>query len=100
MDTVELAGALRALAAPSRLKIIELLQTRSFCVRALTARLDISQPAVSQHLAVLKQAGLVDSDRKGTMVHYRVDRERLEAVMNALAVVGKVGVPGSARVVR
>jgi DNA-binding transcriptional ArsR family regulator len=90
METVELAQALQALAVPSRLKILELLQSHPYCVRALTAHLDISQPAVSQHLAVLKRAGLVDADRDGTMVHYRINPSRFEQVVTSLRVVGRV----------
>lgn len=98
MDAAELAEALKALAAPSRLKIMELLQSHPYCVRALTVRLDISQPAVSQHLAVLKRAGLVDADKEGTMVHYRVNPERFEHVVKALGVVGRVRFPEAAKV--
>lgn len=98
MEAVELAEALRALAAPSRLKIMELLKSHPYCVRALTARLDISQPAISQHLAVLKQAGLVDADKEGTMVHYRVNPERFEQVMKALGSVGRFRFPEAAKV--
>ena len=100
MDTAELAQALKALAVPSRLSIIELLQAHPYCVGALTMRLDISQPAVSQHLAVLKRAGLVDADRHGTKVHYRVNAERYEQVMQALAAVVRVGHRGPCRPTR
>ena len=93
MEAVELAEALRALSAPSRLKIMELLQSHPYCVRALTVRLDISQPAVSQHLAVLKRAGLVEADKEGTMVHYRVNATRFGEVVKALGVVGRVRFP-------
>ncbi len=88
MELNELSDVLKALAAPSRLKIVHLLRTRSFCVNALTRRLDISQPAVSQHLAVLKGAGLVEASKAGTMVHYRVNVERLERAQAALAGLG------------
>ena len=91
METAELAEALKALALPSRLKIVELLRSRRYCVRALTMRLDISQPAVSQHLAVLRRAGLVEAERNGTMVHYRVNLQRFEQVMTALDAVGRSG---------
>jgi DNA-binding transcriptional ArsR family regulator len=98
METAELAEALKALAAPSRLKIMELLQSHPYCVRALTVRLDISQPAVSQHLAVLKRAGLVEADREGTMVHYRVNPERFEDVVKALGILGRVRCPETTKV--
>ncbi len=91
METSELAEALRALAVPSRLKIIGLLQSHPYCVGALALRLNISQPAVSQHLAVLKRAGLVDADKEGTMVHYRINPQRFEQVAKALGIVGRSG---------
>lgn len=90
MDEAQLAEALKALAAPSRLKIMELLRLRPYCVRALTILLDISQPAVSQHLGVLKRVGLVDADKKGTMVHYRANQERFQSVIKALGIVGHI----------
>ena len=90
METVELAEALKAIAVPSRLKIIDLLRSHSYCVKGLTVRLDISQPAVSQHLAVLKRAGLVDADKDGIMVHYRINPERFEQVLTALGATGLV----------
>ncbi len=98
MEAAELAEALRALAAPSRLKIVELLQSHHYCVRALTIRLDISQPAVSQHLAVLRRAGLVSADKEGTMVHYRVNAARFDQVMTALGDVGRLRFPKAASV--
>ena len=98
MESTQLAEALKALAAPSRLKIIELLQSHPYCVRALTVRLDISQPAVSQHLAVLKRAGLVDANREGTMIHYRVNATRFGEVVKALGVVGRVRFPETVKV--
>ena len=98
MEAAELAEALKALGAPSRLKIIELLQSHQYCVRALTVRLAISQPAVSQHLAVLKRASLVEADKVGTMVHYRVNPERFERVVKALGVVGRVRLPETVKV--
>lgn len=91
MNAKELSEALKALAVPSRLKIMELLSTRSYCVNALTARLGISQPAVSQHLAVLKRAGLVDTSKAGTKVHYRVNVGRFERILEALGTVGAAG---------
>ena len=49
------------------------------CVGALARQLGVSQSAVSQHLAVLRAAGLVADERRGYFVHYRLDRERLAA---------------------
>src|SRR5881394_2508655 len=62
----------QALADPSRRAIFESLTRGEVAVKELTARFDISQPAVSQHLATLKQAGLVNARREGRCVYYRV----------------------------
>lgn len=63
----------QALADPSRRAIFESLTRGEAAVKDLTARFDISQPAVSQHLANLKEAGLVNARREGRLVYYRVD---------------------------
>jgi len=62
----------KALADPSRRAIFASLTRGEVSVRDLTARFDISQPAVSQHLAALKDAGLVNGRREGRCVYYRV----------------------------
>ena len=61
-----------ALADPSRRAILEALTRGEAAVKELTARFHISQPAVSQHLAHLKEVGLVDARRDGRCVYYRV----------------------------
>ena len=67
-----LAEIFKALSDPTRLKIIRLLSRRKpmLCVGALAHRLGISQPAVSQHLRVLKNAGILRAHRLGFHVHY------------------------------
>jgi DNA-binding transcriptional ArsR family regulator len=65
--------ALEALGDPTRRAIFELLVERPRAVRALADRLPVSRPAVSQHLKVLKQAGLVIDRADGTRRVYRVD---------------------------
>jgi DNA-binding transcriptional ArsR family regulator len=63
----------QALAVPSRRAIFESLAQGEAAVKDVTARFDISQPAVSQHLAVLKEAGLVRARREGRRGYYRVE---------------------------
>jgi len=65
------------LAVESRLRIIKLLRGGPLCVGALAARLDISQSAVSQHLRILRDAGLVAPERRGYFVHYRLNERAL-----------------------
>jgi DNA-binding transcriptional ArsR family regulator len=75
----------RALADPSRRAIFESLTHGEAAVRDLTPRFDISQPAVSQHLAVLREAGLVAERREGRLVYYHVEPKGLRPLVNWIA---------------
>src|SRR3712207_9547899 len=75
----------QALADPSRRAIFESLARGEAAVKELTARFDISQPAVSQHLAALKDAGLVNGRREGRCVYYRVEPRRLQPLIDWIA---------------
>src|SRR6476660_8223858 len=72
----------RALADPSRRAIFESLMRGEAAVKDLTARFDISQPAVSQHLATLKGAGLVNARREGRCVYYRVQPRGMKPLID------------------
>ena len=72
----------QALADPSRRAIFESLTRGEAMVKDLTARFDISQPAVSQHLATLKDAGLVEGRRDGRCVYYRVEPRGLKPLVD------------------
>jgi ArsR family transcriptional regulator len=75
------AGLLKALSDPIRLRLMSLLAAADeACVCDLTAPFDVSQPTISHHLKVLRDAGLVDCERRGTWVWYRARREALDAV--------------------
>lgn len=71
-----------ALADPSRRAIFESLTRGEVAVKELTARFDISQPAVSQHLAALKHAGLVQGRREGRNVFYRVEPRGMKPLID------------------
>ncbi|NLY76153.1 MAG: winged helix-turn-helix transcriptional regulator [Firmicutes bacterium] len=71
---------LKSLADETRFKIITLLLSHDFCVGALARRLNISEAAVSQHLRVLRKAGVVKGEKRGYYTHYWVDRETLKKV--------------------
>jgi DNA-binding transcriptional ArsR family regulator len=75
----------QALADPSRRAIFESLTHGEAAVKDLTARFDISQPAVSQHLAALKDAGLVISRRAGRCVYYRVEPRGMQPLIDWIA---------------
>jgi len=75
----------QALADPSRRAIFESLTRGEAAVKDLTARFDISQPAVSQHLAALKGAGLVHGRREGRCVYYRVEPKGMKPLVDWIA---------------
>ena len=75
----------RALADPTRRAILERLTRGEAAVKDLTARFAISQPAVSQHLATLRAAGLVSERREGRLVYNRVDLKGLRPLVDWIA---------------
>jgi len=75
----------QALVDPSRRAIFESLARGEAAVKELTARFDISQPAVSQHLATLKHAGLVRARRDGRCVYYRVAPRGMKPLIDWIA---------------
>ncbi|MGW6504108.1 ArsR/SmtB family transcription factor [Nonomuraea angiospora] len=74
-DAVELARMFKALSDPVRLRLLSLIASYEggeACVCDLTGPFDVSQPTISHHLKVLREAGLVGSERRGTWVYYWV----------------------------
>ncbi|HEU5470635.1 MAG TPA: metalloregulator ArsR/SmtB family transcription factor [Actinophytocola sp.] len=71
-QAVDLARAFKALADPVRLRLLSLITSAEgeTCVCDLTAGFDLTGPTISHHLKVLREAGLVDSERRGTWVFY------------------------------
>lgn len=74
----EAAELFKLLSVDKRIEIIELLKKGDMNVNTLAEKLGITQSAVSQHLRVLKAAGLVTNERKGYWVHYSLNRKALE----------------------
>ena len=82
------AATLAALADPVRLRIVSMLVASpdgTACGCDLEQPLGISQPTVSHHLRILREAGLVIGERDGRWVHYRVVKERLAEIRDAFA---------------
>jgi DNA-binding transcriptional ArsR family regulator len=73
INVKESASLLRALGEDTRLRIVGLLLVRERCVTDLVAQLKRSQPMVSHHIKVLKQAGILQNLRKGNQIFYRVN---------------------------
>jgi ArsR family transcriptional regulator len=85
---VELAQVFKALGDPVRLRLLSMIASRAggeVCVCDLTPAFDLSQPTISHHLKLLRQAGLIDSERRGTWVYYRLVPETTDRLAGVLA---------------
>ncbi|SEG84566.1 transcriptional regulator, ArsR family [Thermomonospora echinospora] len=96
-EAAELASLFKAIADPVRLRLLSLIACHEggeACVCDLTAAFELTAPTISHHLKVLKRAGLIDSQRRGTWVYYRLNPgmlERLSAILGP-----RTAVPASA----
>ncbi len=95
-DAENLAARLKALADPARLRLLSFIAAQpdgEACVCHLTAPVGLSQPTVSHHLRVLHDAGLLERDKRGAWVFYRVVSERIESLRDALATTTTTATP-------
>lgn len=86
-EAVPLALRFKALGDPARLRLLSLIsahESGTACVCDLTEPLGLSQPTVSHHLKVLREAGLVTGERRGTWVHYSLVPGTLQELSRAL----------------
>lgn len=95
VQAVEGAAVFKALADPIRLRLMSIIASAGVevCVCDLTGQFEVSGPTISHHLRVLREAGLVDCERRGTWVYYWPVPERLQWVSSLLAVPIKALVP-------
>ena len=75
---------LKALGDSKRFMLLQLMSERSYCVRALARRSQLSESAVSQHLKILREAGLVYGVKRGYYTHYCVDKDALGRIIGEL----------------
>jgi len=81
----EVARRFRALGDPTRVSIVNRLASAGeVCVCDLTAAFDLSQPTISHHLRILRDAGLVDVERRGKWAYYRLATEAIDRLGAAL----------------
>jgi ArsR family transcriptional regulator, arsenate/arsenite/antimonite-responsive transcriptional repressor len=80
-----MAALFHALSDPTRLEILRCLASCERCVCDLTDALDASQPRLSFHLKVLREAGLVSDRRSGRWVYYTVNRDALQEASRSVA---------------
>lgn len=88
-QAVELAAIFKALGDPVRLRLLSLIAAaeadKGVCVCELTPAFELSQPTISHHLKLLRQAGLVGSERRGTWVYYWLRPEVTDRLASLLA---------------
>ncbi len=80
MELKQYYDILKTISDESRFKIINILLNHDLCVGGLAKQLDISKPAVSQHLQVLRKIGVVTGEKRGYYTHYIVNRSLLKQV--------------------
>ncbi|MFL6072548.1 MAG: ArsR/SmtB family transcription factor [Mycobacteriales bacterium] len=94
-QAVELARAFKAIGDPVRLQLLSMIASATegeACVCDLTPAFDLSGPTISHHLKVLREAGLIDCERRGTWVYYWIIPGKLQALGQLLRIP-----PGPAR---
>jgi ArsR family transcriptional regulator len=87
LAAVDLAKGFKALGDPVRLRLLSLIAAKAgdeVCVCDLTGAFEVTGPTISHHLRVLREAGLIDCQRRGTWVYYRVVPARLAALSRLL----------------
>jgi len=85
-EAAQIAALFRVLGEPARLQLLSFIAVqpdREACVCQLIKPLGLSQPTVSHHLKVLYEAGLLEKERRGTWMYYRLVPERLEDLQKA-----------------
>ncbi|MDT0459392.1 metalloregulator ArsR/SmtB family transcription factor [Streptomyces sp. DSM 41527] len=98
-QAVELSKVFKALGDPVRLRLLSMIASKAggeVCVCDLTPAFDLSQPTISHHLKLLRQAGLIDCERRGTWVYYWLLPEMTDRLAGILT--RPVGEPLPARV--
>ena len=88
-DAVDLAPLFKALGDPARLRLLSLIACHEggeACVCELIDAFDLSAPTISHHLKVLRESGLITSERRGTWIYYRISPE---VIARASAILGE-----------
>ncbi|ANU28506.1 ArsR/SmtB family transcription factor [Planococcus versutus] len=80
-SAADVTTCLKAVSDPTRLMMMKLVETNELCVCQFVEMFDMSQPAISQHLRKLKQAGLVKEKRRGQWRFYSMNKESVHAVL-------------------
>jgi len=85
VNAEKLAGIFKLLSVEARIRIVQALKRRALCVTELTSQLGISQEATSQHLRVLRDAGIVKFQKRGFHVYYSLDKQNVALMCKAIS---------------
>jgi ArsR family transcriptional regulator, arsenate/arsenite/antimonite-responsive transcriptional repressor len=99
----EMAVLFKAVADPLRLRLLSLIACHpggESCVCDLTGEFDVTAPSISYHLKILREAGLISSERRGTWVYYRVMPQVMARMSAVLAPAGGSAAPAEVMVTR
>jgi DNA-binding transcriptional ArsR family regulator len=90
-DAEKLAGIFKLFSVEARVSIVQALKRRSLCVTELTSQLGISQEATSQHLRVLRDAGIVWFQKRGFHVYYSLEKQNMAFIHKAVSALFEPG---------
>jgi DNA-binding transcriptional ArsR family regulator len=85
-DAAKLAGIFKLFSVEARVRIIQSLKKRGMCVTEIMSQLGISQEATSQHLRVLRDAGIVRFQKRGFHVYYSLDKQNAAYIHKTISV--------------
>lgn len=80
----ENAQLFKALSHPTRLHIVDMIRDRHPCVKVMEEELGVAQPNISQHLSLLRNLGIVEAEREGNQVCYRIKNNRVLKLLDAI----------------
>jgi len=83
-DAEKLAGIFKLFSVGARVRIVQALKRRAMCVTELTSQLGISQESTSQHLRVLRNAGVVWFQKRGFNVYYSLDKQNMASMYKTI----------------
>lgn len=87
---MEQTTVLKAISDETRMKILKLLLKHNYCVRALARNLKLSEATISQHLKILREAGLLVGEKRGYFMHYDVERAVLHELAREIEVLAEI----------
>ena len=88
--TETLAEIFKLLSVDARVRILQLLSRKSLCVTELTSQLGITLSATSQHLGLLRNAGIVKTQKQGFFVYYHLDKKKISLLNSAVVELFKI----------